>query len=136
MRVLRGLLLIAIGAAGAVAADRVLIDEVRPLSGSPPIERTEPRPGDPPLVWIGGSLEEIGNSQMTLVEGEGPKVVLERFAGDATRFFRPDGDEWRALDAAEVSAIDSGEQACIEALVDDQAFLAIRVFLERDCAPA
>ena len=139
MRLLKGLLLIAIGAGGALAADRYLLTEdVLPVrgSGSPPIERTTQEPGDPPLVWIGGTLEEIGDSQMTLKEGDGPEVVLERFAGDATRFFRPDGDEWRQLDGAEVTAIDNGEPACVEALVDDQAFLAIRVFLERDCAPA
>jgi hypothetical protein len=138
MLFLKGLLLIAIGAGGALAADRYLIDEVRPVSGSgsPPIERTTQEPGDPPLIWIGGTLEEIGDSQMTLREGDGPEVLLERFAGDATRFFRPDGDEWRPLDGAEVSAIDNGELACVEALVDDQNFLAIRVFLERDCAPA
>jgi hypothetical protein len=137
MRLVRGLLLIALGAGAAVAADRMLIPDAVPLgAGSPPVERTEPRPGDPPLVWIGGELEEVGETQLTLTEGEGPKVVLERFSGDATRFFLPDGDTWRQLDAAEIRSLDAGKDACVEALVDEDAFLAIRVFLDRTCAPA
>jgi hypothetical protein len=137
MRLVRALLLIALGAGAAVAADRMLIRDVEPLSGgSPPIERTEPGPGDPPLVWIGGELEGIGETQLTLAEGDGPKVVLERFSGNSTRFFLPDGDSWRQLDAAEIRSLDAGTDACIEAVVDEDAFLAIRVFLERTCAPA
>ena len=58
MRLLRGVFLIALGAAGAVAADRMLVRSVEPVSGSPPIERTEPKEGDPPLVWVDGSLDE------------------------------------------------------------------------------
>lgn len=133
---MRGLLLLALGAAGAVAADRLLIRQTEPTGGSPPISRTEPRPGDPPLVWVDGSLEEVGDSQLLLREGEGPTITVERFAGDATRFFRPDGDGWRQLAEDELVAIVTGEDACIEAVVDGEAFLAIRVFLERLCAPA
>ena len=79
MRFLKGLLLIAIGAGGALAADRYLLTEdVLPVSGSgsPPIERTAQEPGDPPLVWIGGTLEEVGDSQMILRKGDGPEIVL------------------------------------------------------------
>lgn len=136
MRLIRGLLLLGLGAAGAVAADRLLIRQIEPTAGSPPVSRTEPRPGDPPLIWVDGSLEDVGETQLLLREGEGPTVTVERFAGHATRFFRPDGDEWRELAEDEIAAIVTGEDACIEALVDGEAFLAIRVFLERTCAPA
>ena len=128
--------MLGIGAAGAVTADRMLIRSVEPLSGSPPIERTEPAEGDPPLVWIDGSLEELGEDRLVLAEGDGPDIAIERFAGDATRFFRPVGGTWRELETAEVDSIEPGESACVEALVDGEAFLAIRVFTERLCAPA
>ena len=137
MRVLGGLLLLAIGAAGAVAADRLLITPAASSSGeTPPIERTEPGPDDPPLVWISGSLEEVTETQLVLREGDGPRVAVERFAGEATRFFRPVGGRWRQLARAEVGSVEPGEVACVEALADGEAFLAIRVFLERTCAPA
>jgi len=135
MRLLTGLLLLGIGAAGAVAADRALLSDVEPLTGSPPIERTEPGEGDPALVWVDGSLEDVGEDQLILVQGDGPRVVVERFAGQATRFFQPDGGSWREMSREEVGRIRAGEDACIEALVDGEAFLAIRVFLERLCAP-
>ncbi|MGH2692593.1 MAG: hypothetical protein ACRDHM_08840 [Actinomycetota bacterium] len=135
MRLLRGLLLLGIGAAGAVAADRMLIRSIEPVSGSPPIERTEPNEGDPPLVWIDGSLEEVGEDRLVLAEGEGPRIVVERFAGEATRFFRPEAGTWRQLPPEDVEGVETGEDACIEALVDGEAFLAIRVFVERLCAP-
>jgi hypothetical protein len=136
MRLVWGILLLAIGAAGAIAADRLLINDVQAVSSTPPIERTEPMPGDPPLVWIGGSLNDVGESQLVLQEGDGPSVTIERFGGDATRFLRPADGDWRELSSEEISAIPSGEEACIEALADGDAFLAVRVFLERTCAPA
>ena len=136
MRLLTGLLLLGIGAAGAVAADRVLLRDVAPLTGSPPIGRTEPGEGDPPLVWIDGSLEDVGEDQLVVAQGDGPRVVIERFAGEATRFFLPDGGSWREMSQEEVGRIRTGEDACIEALVDEETFLAIRVFLRRLCAPA
>lgn len=136
MRLLTGILLLGIGAAGAVAADRMLVRDVEPLTGSPLVERTEPGEGDPPLVWIDGSLEVIGEDQLVLEQGDGPRVVVERFAGQATRFFMPDGGSWREVPREEVQGIRAGEDACIEALVDGEAFLAIRVFLQRLCAPA
>ena len=135
MRLLTGLLLLGIGAAGAVAADRVLVRDLEPLTGSPPIERTEPGEGDPPLVWIDGSLEDVGQDQLVVAQGDGPRVPVERFAGEATRFFLPDGGSWREMSREEVGRIRTGEDACIEALVDEETFLAIRVFLRRLCAP-
>lgn len=136
MRFLRALLLLGIGAGAALAVDRWLVPETLPTSGGPAIERTERGPTDPPLVWIGGSLEEIGETQLILRDGEGPPIVVERFAGGATRFYEATGGEWRQLAAEEVDGVSSGAEACIEALADEDAFLAIRVFLDRTCAPA
>jgi hypothetical protein len=135
MRVVSGLLLLAIGAAGAIAADRLLIRPVEPLGGTPPVERTQPGPGDPPIVWIGGSLEEVGEDRLLLRESEDLTVDVERFAGNATRFFRPGGSGWQELPTEDVGSISVGEDACIEAIVDGETFLAIRVYLERTCAP-
>ena len=135
MRLLTGILLLGIGAAGAVAADRTLINGVERTSGSPPIEHAEPGEGDPPLGWIGGELEEVGEDSLVLGEGKGPRIVVERFAGEATRFFRPEAGSWAQLPQEEVARIRGGETACVEAIVDGEAFLAIRVFLERLCGP-
>ena len=136
MRFVRALMLLGIGAVAAVATDRLLVRPVTPTSGSPAVERTERGPTDPPLVWIGGSLQEVGPDQLILHDGEGPPITLERFAGGATRFYQPDGARWRELSAGEIETTATGADACIEALADDQAFLAIRVFLDRTCAPA
>jgi hypothetical protein len=136
MRLFRALLLLGVGAAGALAADRLLSRNVEPTSQTPPIERIDPGAGDPPLVWIDGALENVGADQLLLRDGDGPTITVERFSGQATRFFRPDGDRWSELSSEDIDSIAGGEDACIEALVDGEAFLAIRVFLERACAPA
>ena len=136
MRFVRGLMLLGIGAVVALGVDRLLVQPLLPTSASPAIERTERGPADPPLVWIGGSLEEVGETQLILRDGEAPPITIERFAGGATRFYVPDGDAWRELETNEVQSAAAGEEACIEALADGDAFLAIRVFLERVCAPA
>lgn len=136
MRFVRALMLLGIGAGAALAADRLLVEPLLPTSGSPGIERTERGPTDPPLVWIGGTLEQIVETQLVLRDGEGPPITVERFAGGATRFFVPDDGRWRELRSDEIEATATGEEACVEALADGEAFLAIRVFLERTCAPA
>jgi hypothetical protein len=136
MRLIRAFLLLGVGAAGALAADRVFFRPVEPAAETPPIERIDPGAGDPPLVWIDGALENVGADQLLLRDGPGPTITVERFSGQATRFFRPDGGRWRELSTGDIDAIAGGEDACIEALVDGEAFLAIRVFLERACAPA
>jgi hypothetical protein len=135
MRFVRAMLLLAIGAGAALAVDRLLVQELLPTSVTPGIERTERGPNDPPLVWISGSLEEVGETQLILGDGEGPPITVERFSGGATRFYAPEGEEWRELEEGAVEGAATGEDACIEALADGEAFLAIRVFLERTCAP-
>jgi hypothetical protein len=136
MRFLRAMMLLGIGAVAAISVERWLLPQVLPTSAGPAIERTERGPTDPPLVWIGGSLEEIGETQLLLRDGEGPPVTVERFSGGATRFYEVDGGEWRQLEEDEVDGVPSGREACIEALADGETFLAIRVFLDRICAPA
>ena len=136
MRFVRAVMLVGIGAIGALGVERLLLPPVLATSGAPAIERTERGPSDPPLVWIGGSLEEVGDTELILRDGEGPAIAVERFAGDATRFYVPDGDRWRELAAEEVEAAATGKDACLEALADGESFLAIRVFLDRICAPA
>jgi len=135
MRFLRAMMLLGIGAVAAVAVDRWLLPQVLPTSTGPAIERTERGPTDPPLVWIAGSLDEIGETQLILRDGEGPPIAVERFSGGATRFFEEEGGDWRQLEEEEVDGVTTGQEACIEALADGEAFLAIRVFLDRTCAP-
>ena len=136
MRFVRALLLLGIGAGVALGVERLVVQPLLRTSGAPAIERTERGPTDPPLVWIAGALEEVGASQLILRDAEGPALVVERFAGGATRFYEPDGDRWRELAREEIAAAATGEEACVEALADGEAFLAIRVFLEHTCAPA
>jgi hypothetical protein len=136
MSLIRALLLLGVGVTSGFVADRLLVRPVEPTSETPPIERIDPGAGDPPLVWIDGSLENVGQDQLLLREGEGPTITVQRFSGQATRFFRPDGGQWREISTSDIDSVADGEEACVEALVDGEAFLAIRVFLERTCAPA
>ena len=136
MRFVRAMMLLGIGAAAAIAVDRLLLPELLPTSSTPGIERTERGPTDPPLVWIGGTLEEVGETKLTLRDGEGPPIIVERFSGGATSFYALDDAEWRELEVEEADDVAPGEDACIEALADGEAFLALRVFLDRICAPA
>jgi hypothetical protein len=134
---IRGLLLLALGAAAAVSADRLLI---RPTSsadaGPPEVTDSQPGPGDPPVVWLDGILVEVNDSQLSVQEGRGTSIQVERFAAGATRFLRLDGDRWLELSQAEAGAVEGGEQACVEALLDGRTFLALRVFLGAECGPA
>jgi hypothetical protein len=134
MRLFLGLVLLGLGAAGAVAADRLLLEPTGEERGTASIPETEPRPGDPPLVWLEGELEEIGERGLVLRDGEGPRIEVERFAGAATRFYRLTNGRW--LELAADAQVPPGGEACVEALLDEQAFLAVRVFLGTGCGPA
>lgn len=135
MTVVRGLLLLALGAAAAVAADRVVLqrDESTALPGW---ETTEPGPDDPPLVWLSGTIEELDASELTLREGQGPILELERLAEGATAFLAVDAGRWRELAAGEVDLLEPGSAACVETLMDGRTLLALRVFLGTRCGPA
>jgi hypothetical protein len=134
---IRGLLLLTLGAAAAISVDRLLI---RPTSSAdaalPQVSDSQPGPGDPPVVWLDGTLAEVTDSQLSVQEGRGPSISVERFAAGATRFLRLDEDRWLELTEAEAAAVQAGQQACVEALLDGRNFLALRVFLGAGCGPA
>jgi hypothetical protein len=105
----------------------------------PTVTQNEPGAGDPPVVWIGGTLEVLERGHVAIREGtggEGPRIRLERLAGGATDFYRLDGEVWRELSPEEVDLLNVGEPACVEALLDGQTLLALRVFLEASCGPS
>ena len=132
MRVVLGLMLLAAGVAGGVVAERMLAEPAS-KAGSVDIPENEPGPGDPPLVWLEGELQEIGETELVVQDGDADPIAVQRFAGRATRFFRLAGGEWRELD--ETTGLEPGDHACVEALLDGDAFLAVRVFLGSECGP-
>lgn len=134
MRLLLGLTLIAAGAAGAIAADRLVLSPAAESRSAAAFPETEPRAGDPPLVWIEGRLEEVGERELALRDGEGEQIQVERFAGGATRVYRFGNGRWRQLNPAAV--IMPGQEACVQALLEENAFLAVSVFLGTGCGPA
>lgn len=127
----------AIGA-GAVLGIQELIDgrgSPAPRDGPVRFEDRRARdPGDPPVVWVDGTIEALTGDRVVVREGRGPAVALNRLGGGATSFLRLDGGTWRA--AAPGQAADArGEPACVEALLDGRTLLALRVFLGSGCGP-
>ena len=116
--------------------------QAEPESPSPALPRViqnEPGPGDPPVVWIAGTLEVLVQGHLGIragTQGVGPRIRLERLAEGATDFYRLDGEVWRELPPEEVDVLEAGERACVEALLDGQTFLALRVFLDASCGPS
>jgi hypothetical protein len=133
---LKGMVLVALGAAAAVMVDRLVLGSTPAEESVPAVTGNEPGPGDPPVVWLDGSLEEVSESQIVIREGQGPRLEVERFAAGATSFLRQDGEQWVVLGDQEVQAIRTGQPACLETLLDGRTFLALRVFLGVDCGPA
>ena len=126
-----------LGAGVGLAADRVILQPQGASGGLPPAERTEPGAGDRPLVWLDGTLEELGESQLGLRAGEGELVRLQRLAEGATAFLRPHPDGWVELLPGEVDLLEAGvDAACVEALLDGRTLLALRVFLGAECGPS
>jgi hypothetical protein len=112
-----------------------------PASGRilPTVSQNEPGPGDPPIVWIAGTVEVLEQGHLAVREGspgEGPRIRLERLAEGATDFYRLERQGWRELSAEEVDLLDVGDRACVEALLDGRTFLALRVFLGSSCGPS
>lgn len=132
----RAVLLIAVAAAAAVTVDRLVLNPAPTLSGAPGVARSDPAPGSPPLVWLDGTLEQIGQGSLAIREGEGSRVDLERAAAGGTRFFRLDGDRWGVLSEEDAEAVDAGQRVCVEALLDGRNLLALRVFLGAGCGPS
>lgn len=136
VRVIGGLLLVAIGVAGALAADRLFFEPATSDTTTPAVPQSAPGPGDPPVVWVDGTLDEISESQILVREGEGPQVEVERLGQGATSFLALDGSEWVELTDEQVAEVDTGGPACVETLLDGRTFLALRVFLGVGCGPA
>jgi hypothetical protein len=134
--VVRALVLIALGAGGAVAVDRLVLTSEPPATGGAAVARSDPAPGSPPLVWLGGTLEEIGDGSLSVREGEGARVELERASAGGTRFYRLDGEDWAVLTDRDAAAVEAGQTVCVEALLDGRNLLALRVFLGAGCVPA
>lgn len=136
MRWFRGLVLLAVGAAAAFGVERLMLRPTATGDAAPPVSESEPGPGDPPVVWLDGTLESIGDADLALREGQGPRIPIERFAAGATAFLRQDGSGWRELSDDEIEELEAGARACVETLLDGGTFLALRVFLAADCGPA
>ena len=115
-----------------------LRDGTQITSGSvPPVPQVQPQPGGPPLVWVAGTLEEVAESQVTMREGDGASIQLQRLAPGASRFLRVENGRWRELSIEEIDQVRPGERACAEALLDGTTFVALRVFLGASgCGPA
>jgi hypothetical protein len=91
-------------------------------------------PGEPPHIWVAGTLTDVTDSHIDVREGSGQTVEMQRLAAGTTSFYRIDGDHWARLSPqAQVSA---GQAACTEALLDGTNVLALRVFLGAGCGPA
>jgi hypothetical protein len=133
---IRGIVLLAVGAAAAFSLDRLVLRPSASEIAAPPVARSEPGPGDPPVVWLDGTLESISESELAVREGRGPRISLERLAAGATRFLRQEGSAWRELSVEEVAGLEAGAEACVEALLDGGTFLALRVFVGAGCGPS
>lgn len=102
----------------------------------PAVSPNQPGPGDPPVVWLSGTLEEVQDGHIAVREGQGPRISLQRLAHGATAFFRLDPGGWRQLAEDEVDLLEVGVDTCVEALLDGDTFLALRVFLGAGCGPS
>ena len=135
MRWVRGLVLLAVGAAAAFGVERLVLRPAVSTVAPAPVPRSEPGPGDPPVVWLQGTLESITEADLALREGQGPRIPIERFAAGATSFLRQDDGGWQELTEGEIEALEAGTRACVETLLDGGTFLALRVFLAAGCGP-
>lgn len=93
-------------------------------------------PGQPPIVWIGGRLETITPERLAVVEESGAPIVLGRLAEGATSFFSERGGTWRAFPSRDALRLEPGTPVCVEALLDEGTYLALRVFAGGSCGPA
>jgi hypothetical protein len=103
---------------------------------TPFVGRATVVPGQPPVVWLAAQTEEVETDHLIVVEPGGSRVRLERLSADATRFFSLRDDAWRRMSTAEVELIEVGTPVCVESLLDETTFLALRVFIGAACGPA
>jgi hypothetical protein len=82
-------------------------------------------------VWVAGTVRQVTLAELTVLEPEGPTVVLKRLAENATQLFAISGGSWHQVDAVQV-----GTLVCAEALNTGSNLLALRVFLGASCGPS
>ncbi len=104
-----------------------------PVPPPPPTPSQNLGSGSPPVVWLGGTLESIGNDRIVLRQGDGSQASLQRLADSATKFLRVSGDAWKAFVPPTGGA--DGRRACVETLMDGTNLVAIRVFVDVGCGP-
>jgi len=100
----------------------------------PPTPRQSLGASEPPVIWLGGTLDDVTSERVVMLEDSGSKVSLNRLAGAATSFYRVSGGAWTLL--ATQAPVAGGQRACIEALLDGTVLFALRVFLGAGCGPA
>ena len=103
------------------------------LPPPPPTPRQSLGTDSPPVVWLGGTIDRVGDAEVRLHEDDGSVVHLQRLGAGATRFFRVSGGAWAEL--ATQSHVAGGQRACVETLMDGTDLVAIRVFLGSGCGP-
>jgi len=106
-----------------------------PPPAAPPAEDRSPVPGQPPIGWVSGQLQEIAEDRITLRVPAGSRVRLQRLSGGTTRFLVREGDAWRELTAEEAGSVQAGQEACAEVLLDGSNLAALRIFLDAGCGP-
>ncbi len=111
-----------------------------PLASSPtslpplPTETAKAGPGQPAIIWVGGTLTDLTENRIVVQEALGASVTLKRLGKGATAFYRANLVGWGRLPAD--ARIGTREQVCVEAALDGRNLLALRVFLGATCGPA
>jgi hypothetical protein len=101
----------------------------------PPPDDRSPVPGQPPIVWVGGVLQEITENRLVVIGSSEQPARLQRLTEGATKFLAADGAGWRELGADEVAGLEVGREVCTEVLLDGSNLVALRVFLDASCGP-
>jgi hypothetical protein len=99
-----------------------------------PTGSAEAGPGQPPIIWVGGTIIEVAVDRLVLQEALGPTVTLKRLGRGATAFYRASSSRWERLSSP--VRIGTGEEACVETALEGRNLLALRVFLGAACGPA
>jgi hypothetical protein len=106
----------------------------RGVPPAPPVATQSVAPGEPPRIWIAGTLTDVTDSRIDLREASGQDVSMQRLAAGTTAFYRISDGAWAKLSPE--AQVRAGQAACTEALLDGTNLLALRVFLGTECGPA
>ena len=132
-KVVAGALVAAVMVAGCTRT-RVVQRRVGRLPPLPTTSAQPASPGEPPIIWVGGTLAEANADRLLVRDSLGSPIDLLRLAAGATVFFRVAGSVWQGL--PERDTIPTGGPACVETLMDGTNLVALRVFLGATCGPA